>query len=136
MIEAVKCLEDYDTQTRHQATVLSSERITPEASDEEVRELVLGPFSGETTQHVRIPFGRGICGQAAESQRTLVVNDVAAESNYLACSPHVRSEIVVPINTEGEMVAQLDIDSHVLEAFDDEDRAFAEEIGIIVEEIF
>ena len=61
------------------------------------RMLVLGPFSGEPTQHVRIPFGRGICGQAAETGRLFLIQDVAAVDNYLSCSSDVRSEIVLPI---------------------------------------
>ena len=60
-------------------------------------ELVLGPFGGEHTEHTRIPFGRGICGQAAQLERTLIVQDVSKEKNYLSCSTNVKSEIVVPI---------------------------------------
>ncbi len=61
------------------------------------RELVLGPFVGEPTEHVTIPFGKGICGQAAEEKRTIIVPDVSEETNYLSCSINVKSEIVVPI---------------------------------------
>jgi GAF domain-containing protein len=66
-------------------------------------ELVLGPFVGKPTEHVRIPFGKGICGQAAERKVTFVVQDVSKEDNYLSCSPDVRSEIVVPILKDGEV---------------------------------
>ena len=59
--------------------------------------LDLGPFSGEATEHRLIPFGKGICGQAAESRETFIVDDVSAASNYLACSLKVQSEIVVPV---------------------------------------
>ncbi|MBN2492549.1 MAG: GAF domain-containing protein [Planctomycetes bacterium] len=93
------------------------------------RELVLGPYVGQPTEHVRIPFGRGVCGQVAESRRTLVVNDVAAEPNYLSCSAAVRSEIVVPIFRGGAMVAQLDIDSHTAAAFAAEERRFVEDVA-------
>jgi len=99
------------------------------------QELLLGPFSGEPTEHVRIPFGRGVCGQVAESGEARVVDDVTRESNYLACSPRVRSEIVVPLEREGTIVAQLDIDSHEPAAFGEEERAFVEAVARIVEEI-
>ncbi len=97
--------------------------IEPSATD-----LVLGPYAGEPTEHVRIPVGRGICGQAAETKQTFVVQDVSQESNYLSCSPKVRSEIVVPILRDGKVVGELDIDSHALEAFSEEDTAFLEGI--------
>jgi len=95
---------------------------------ERPRELVLGPFVGEPTEHTRIPFGRGICGQVAEREETMVVEDVAAEANYLACSLAVRSEIVVPIRAGGRFVAQLDIDSHQPARFGAADRALCEAI--------
>jgi len=77
------------------------------------RSLVLGPYEGEPTEHTRIPFGRGICGQAAERGETVVVDDVSQESNYLACSTAVQSEIVVPVYHGGSLVGELDIDSHL-----------------------
>lgn len=95
---------------------------------ESPRELVLGPFEGDPTEHVRIPFGRGICGQVAETEETMVVDDVGAESNYLACSLDVRSEIVVPILARGRFVGQLDIDSHDVSAFSSADRALLESV--------
>lgn len=93
------------------------------------RELVLGPFSGDPTEHVRIPFGKGICGQAAQSGSTFIVPDVAKETNYLSCSPKVQAEIVVPIFKAGEIVGELDIDSHTLSPFTAEDREFLEGVG-------
>ncbi len=87
-------------------------------------ELVLGPFVGEPTEHVRIPFGRGICGQAAATGMTFMVQDVSRETNYLSCSPKVKSEIVVPIKISQKIFGELDIDSHVLSPFDDEDDKF------------
>jgi GAF domain-containing protein len=90
------------------------------------KELVLGPFAGEPTEHVRIPFGRGICGQAAAQKRTFLVDDVRKESNYLACSLKVKSEIVVPVLKGGAVVAELDIDSHTVAAFGEADRVFLE----------
>ena len=98
-------------------------------------ELVLGPFEGEPTEHVRIPFGRGICGQAAELKKTFIVQDVSKEMNYLSCSPKVKSEIVVPIFKNGEIVGELDIDSHTLSPFTDEDKAFLEKICEMVSKL-
>lgn len=100
------------------------------------RELVLGPFAGEPTEHVRIPIGRGICGQAAETKQTFVVQDVSKETNYLSCNPRVRSEIVVPIFKNGEIVGELDVDSHTLAAFSEEDRVFLEEVCEAVGDVF
>jgi len=96
------------------------------------RLLVLGPFEGEPTEHVHIPYGRGICGQAAERLDTFVVDDVLGEDNYLACSVSVRSEIVVPVFREGLFVAEIDIDSHSPEAFDGSDRAFLDRLATVV----
>lgn len=82
--------------------------VDPEAE----RELVLGPYVGEETDHTRIPFGKGICGQAAETLETFVVQDVSQADNYLACSVDVQAEIVVPVMKEGAFAGELDIDSH------------------------
>ncbi|RLF89910.1 GAF domain-containing protein [Thermococci archaeon] len=98
-------------------------------------ELVLGPFSGEPTEHVRIPFGLGVCGRAAKEKRILVVQDVSKESNYLACSPKVKSEIVLPVFKEGEIIGELDIDSHYLSPFSDEDVSFLEVVAREVSDI-
>jgi L-methionine (R)-S-oxide reductase len=95
-------------------------------------ELVLGPFSGEPTEHVRIAFGQGICGQAAKRQKTFVVQDVSKETNYLSCSAQVQSEIVVPIFKNGEIVRELDIDSYILSPFTENDRTFLEQVGEMV----
>ena len=92
------------------------------------RELVLGPFVGEPTEHVRIPFGAGICGQAAEQREIFVVPDVTKETNYLSCSPNVKSEIVLPIFRGETLVAELDIDSHAVAPFTDEDEDFLQKI--------
>ena len=93
------------------------------------RELILGPYAGAPTDHTRIPFGRGICGQAAETGETFVIDDVSAEGNYLACSVNVRSEIVVPVFHGDAMTGQLDIDSHEAAAFGQEDRRFCEALA-------
>jgi L-methionine (R)-S-oxide reductase len=90
------------------------------------RELVLGPYIGAATEHTRIAFGRGICGQAADLERTFIIQDVAQETNYLSCSPEVRAEIVVPVMRDGAVLGELDIDSHALAPFSPEDHAFLE----------
>ena len=104
---------------------------------EKNRELYLGPYVGEPTEHTRIPFGRGICGQAAETKKTFIVQDVTQEANYLSCSPKVKSEIVVPLIKKGEVLGELDIDSHTLSPFTEEDREFLEKIcEMLVESLF
>ena len=89
-------------------------------------ELVLGPYAGEKTDHTVIPFGKGICGQVAVTNKTFVVPDVSEQSNYLACSTTVRSEIVVPLFVDGKNIGQIDIDSDVLDPFTDADVRFLE----------
>jgi len=79
--------------------------------------LVLGPFKGSMTPHTRIKLNQGICGAAASSGKTVVVDDVSADPRYLACSLETKSEIVVPVFVRGEVVGELDIDSHFLAAF-------------------
>ena len=91
-------------------------------------ELHLGPYAGEPTDHTVIPFGKGICGQVAESNNTFVVPDVKAQDNYIACSFTVKSEIVVPIFVNGKNIGQIDIDSHVLDPFTAADQAFLEQL--------
>ena len=94
----------------------------------EERMLYLGPYVGAETDHTRIPFGTGICGQAAETLDTFVVPDVSKATNYLACSLTVKSEIVVPIIHNGVFLGELDIDSHVLDNFNNEHRILLERI--------
>jgi GAF domain-containing protein len=103
----------------------------PEKKDE----LVLGPYDGAPTDHTRIPFGRGICGQAAETKETFLVQDVSKETNYLSCSVNVKSEIVVPILRDGEVLGELDVDSHRLSPFTEGDRMFLEKICEMVMKI-
>jgi putative methionine-R-sulfoxide reductase with GAF domain len=83
--------------------------------------LVLGPYAGAPTEHARIPVGTGVCGVAVESGRNLVVGNVKALDNYLACSPETQSEMVVLVRDGGDIVGQIDVDSDVLEAFTPED---------------
>ncbi len=105
------------------------------APDED-RMLELGPYVGEPTDHTKISFGTGICGQAAETLDTFVVQDVSQADNYLACSVDVKSEIVVPIMKDGRFVGELDIDSHTLNAITPELKEMCEEICVKLEDIF
>jgi GAF domain-containing protein len=89
-------------------------------------ELVLGPFQGRPSPHTRIPLGRGICGAAAAERETIVVDDVAADPRYLACSVDTRSEIVVPIMEGGEVLGEIDVDSDHPAAFGPDDRELLE----------
>ena len=97
-------------------------------SDVKNKKLYLGPFYGEPTEHTSISYGRGICGQAAAAQKTFVIDDVAEEKNYIACSVHVKSEIVVPIIKNQIVVGQIDIDSHTPAAFTQKDQQLLEQI--------
>jgi len=98
--------------------------------------LHLKAFAGTPTEHTAIPFGKGICGQVALSNASLVVPDVQAEDNYLSCGIDVRSEIVVPIFVDGRNVGQIDIDSHALDPFKPEDEVFLEEVCKIVADAY
>ncbi len=93
------------------------------------QELKLGPFAGAPTDHTIIPFGKGICGQVAESNENFVVPDVSAQENYIACGLDVKSEIVVPLFKDGENIGQIDIDSESLDPFTEEDERFLEFIN-------
>ena len=88
--------------------------------------LVLGHYQGAMTPHTRIPLNLGICGAAASSGKTVVVDDVKVDRRYLACSLETKSEIVVPIFVRGKVGGELDIDSHFVSAFADEDRELVE----------
>ncbi|MGO9269163.1 MAG: GAF domain-containing protein [Terriglobia bacterium] len=94
--------------------------------------LVLGPFAGKPTEHVRIPLNQGICGAAASTGETVVIDDVTADPRYLACSLETRSEIVVPIRRHGRVVGELDLDSDAPAAFTAEDRALLEQVAEII----
>ena len=90
--------------------------------------LVLGEFQGAITPHTRIPLNQGICGAAASSGQTVVVDDVSRDPRYLACSLQTRSEIVVPVFHRDEVVGVLDVDSELLNDFDEEDQRWLEEL--------
>jgi len=94
--------------------------------------LVLGPFEGAPTPHTRIPLKQGVCGAAAFSGETVVVDDVNRDPRYLACSIETKSEIVVPVHVRGEVVGELDIDSHLPAAFHEGDRELVEYCAALV----
>lgn len=98
----------------------------------EKRLLVLGPFCGAPTDHTQIPYGRGICGQAAESLSTFTVADVNQATNYLACSVETKAEIVVPVFLNGEFIAEIDIDSHTRDPFTEADEPFLRRVAEMV----
>jgi putative methionine-R-sulfoxide reductase with GAF domain len=96
-------------------------------------DLVLGPWKGpQPTEHVRIPVGHGICGAAAASGQTELVDDVSADPRYLACFPSTRSEIVVPIAYDGDVVGEIDIDSDTPSAFSADDQEFLERVAALI----
>lgn len=94
--------------------------------------LVLGAFEGAMTPHTRIPLNQGICGAAASSGQTVVVDDVAKDPRYLACSLETKSEIVVPVFAHGEIVGELDIDSHFPAAFTPEHQELVQHCAMLV----
>ena len=94
--------------------------------------LVLGPFQGAETPHTRIPLNQGICGAAASTGKTVIVDDVIKDPRYLACSTETKSEIVAPIFMHGKVVGELDIDSSSPAAFSDADRKLVEHCASLV----
>jgi len=90
------------------------------------KELKLAEFSGEPTEHTLIPFGKGICGQVAISNKNFIVPDVKAQNNYISCGFKVKSEIVIPIMVNGENIGQIDIDSHTVNPFTKNDELLLE----------
>ena len=94
--------------------------------------LVLGPYVGPDTPHKRIPLNKGICGAAAASGTTIVVDDVNSDPRYLACSVNTKSEIVAPIIFKREVVGELDIDSNRPAAFGPQDRKLVEHCAALV----
>lgn len=105
-------------------------------ANHETKTLHLGPYVGAATDHTVIPFGKGICGQVAESNKNFVVPDVSAQDNYIACSITVKSEIVVPIFVNEKNIGQIDIDSHVINPFTKNDEIFLEFIAEKVATLF
>ena len=92
----------------------------------EKEELKIGPYAGATTDHEIIPFGKGICGQVAVSNKNFVVADVSSQDNYIACSLSVKSEIVIPLFVNNINIGQIDIDSNTIDPFTQKDERFLE----------
>ncbi|MFT4698358.1 MAG: L-methionine (R)-S-oxide reductase [Flavobacteriaceae bacterium] len=90
----------------------------------EGKTLHLETFAGLPTNHAVIPFGKGICGQVAESNANFVVPDVEAQDNYIACSISVKAEIVIPLFKNGKNIGQIDVDSNTIDPFTKEDEVF------------
>jgi L-methionine (R)-S-oxide reductase len=94
--------------------------------------LVVGPYVGSFSPNVRIPINKGLCGAAATTRRTVVVNDVASDPRYLSGSEIVKADMVVPIMARNEVVAELDIESYFTQTFTRAEQTFAEEIALLV----
>jgi GAF domain-containing protein len=94
--------------------------------------LLVGPFAGSFTPNARIPLGAGLCGAAASSGQTVVVHDVSKDPRYIAGSPLVKGEIVVPIFAKGRLVAELDVESYFVAAFTDPEKEFVEQCAGVV----
>lgn len=105
-------------------------------ANHEAKTLHLSAYVGEPTDHLTIPFGKGICGQVAVSNENFVVADVKAQDNYIACSMTVKAEIVIPIFIDGVNIGQIDIDSKTIDPFGKADEDFLtfvnEEVAVLL----
>ena len=138
----IKDLEDFDTISGIELQKSLAQWLDKEVSyynwtgfyfmNDEKQQLEIGPYVGAYTDHTVIPYGRGICGQVAMSGKTFEVPDVHAQDNYLACSLATKSEIVVPIYKGENLVGQIDIDSHELDPFTQEDHDLLEAVANFV----
>jgi len=98
-------------------------------------DLVLGPWKGpNATEHTKIPIGKGVCGSAAATGKTEIVDDVCSDKRYLACFISTKSEIVVPIKKQGKIVGEIDIDSDKIGAFTIKDKIFLEKVADMLSE--
>ena len=98
-------------------------------------DLILGPWRGkQATEHIKIPIGKGICGSAAETGTTEIIADVSKDDRYLSCFISTRSEIVVPIKSNGKIIGEIDIDSEQPDAFNNNDAVFLEKIANLFSE--
>ena len=104
-------------------------------NDEKHKRLVLKCFSGKPTSHKIIPYGKGICGQVANKKKTIIVDDVESEENYISCNIDVKSEIVVPLFLNNIIMGQIDIDSNFPSAFNSHDELFLIEINSLVSKL-
>ena len=96
-------------------------------------ELILGPFQGGVSC-VRIALGKGVCGESAASRQTVIVGDVKTYANYISCDSSARSEIVEPMVKEGRLLGVLDLDSSLVDDYDELDQKYLEEyVAILLE---
>ena len=102
--------------------------------DSASKALVLGPHAGSFTPHRRIPLDTGLCGAAASSGKTVLVNDVSADSRYLAGSPMVKGNLIVPIFVKNAVVAEMDVESYFTNTFQKADQKFIESCAALVEQ--
>jgi L-methionine (R)-S-oxide reductase len=139
-----RVLEDIQTYTRHEddltavlanvAAVLKQHRpryawVGFYLFGQDPQEMVLGPYQGPPTCTTRIAIDAGICGLAARERKTIVLPDVRSDPRYIACSPTVRSEIVVPLLDGERILGVLDVDSDELDAFGPEDQRLLEAVA-------
>jgi GAF domain-containing protein len=96
--------------------------------NDQTKNLHLGPYAGEETEHKVIPYGKGICGQVANSGQSFLVDDVNQQENYIACNLATQSELVVPLYLNKKLIAQIDIDSNTKKAFTAEDEVFLKDL--------
>ena len=94
-------------------------------------ELILGPFQGGVSC-VRIALGKGVCGESAASRQTVIVGDVKTYPNYISCDSSARSEIVVPMVKDGQLLGVLDLDSSLVDDYDEMDQKYLEEFVAIL----
>ena len=94
-------------------------------------ELILGPFQGEVSC-VRIPLGKGVCGESAASCQTVIVGDVKTYPNYISCDSSARSEIVLPMVKDGQLLGVLDLDSSYVDDYNHIDQQYLEEFVTIL----
>lgn len=96
-------------------------------------ELVLGPFQGKVSC-TRIAMGKGVCGASAQTEQTMIVDDVKVHDNYISCDSAAQSEIVVPIVQNGNLIGVLDLDSRVTHSYDEIDQEYLEQfVAILLE---
>ncbi len=105
--------------------------VKPDSKNNSETELVLGPFQGPVAC-TRIKKGRGVCGAAWQNAETLIVPDVEKFPGHIACSSLSKSEIVIPLIKNGEVIGVLDVDAAELDQFDETDKKYLEEIVAIL----
>ena len=101
-------------------------------SNHKEKVLILESYSGKPTDHLKIPFGKGICGQVAVSNMNFIVPDVSKQQNYISCNVNVKSEIVIPIFVDRNNVGQIDVDSDSLDPFGEKEIKLLESVAILV----